>query len=129
MTAKVLKTFPLIAVVLVLVACATPIENIDSSPINLSSNTYDLEVVTKAIERAGSRRGWRMKEQTPGHIVATLLVRGHMAQVNIVYTLDEYSISYKDSKNLDYDGKTIHRFYNSWVKNLDNDIQAELSGL
>jgi hypothetical protein len=129
MTAKVLKSLLLATAAVLLVSCATPVMNVDSSPINISSPSYDLEDVTKAIQTAGVSRGWRMKEQTPGHIIGTLHVRSHMAQVDIIYSLDEYSITYKSSTNLDYDGTNIHRNYNSWVRNLDNDIQARLSTL
>ena len=33
---------------------------------------------------------------------------------------------YKSSVNLDYENGEIHRHYNSWIQNLDRDIQANL---
>ena len=115
-----------------LIACGTPVvQNVENSPIIASSSTYDLAEVTKAIQRGGISRGWQMKEETPGHIVASLYVRSHVARVDITYTLDDYSITYKDSTNLKYDptNNTIHRNYNSWITNLKNSIDAQLSAL
>ena len=40
-----------------------------------------------------------------------------------------YSINYKDSTNLDYDGTNIHRNYNGWIANLDRAIKTQLATL
>ena len=47
----------------------------------------------------------------------------------MAYSTKAYSIVYKDSQNLDYNGttKTIHRAYNGWVQNLDRGIRTQLS--
>ena len=115
-----------------LIACGTPvIKNVDNAPIVASNPNYDLSEVTNAIQQAGISKGWQMKEETPGHMVATLYIRSHVARVDITYTLDDYSITYKDSTNLKFDPvkNTIHGRYNSWVQNLKNAIDAQLSAL
>ena len=89
---KLLKVIIPSVLVLLLIACTAPIQNVENAPVNVSSAIYDLADVTKAIQRAGAILGWQMKEETPGHIVGTLYIRRHMAKVDIVYTLDEYSI-------------------------------------
>ena len=38
-----------------------------------------------------------------------------------------YSILYRDSNNLDYDGVNIHSNYNGWVQRLSAEINAQLS--
>jgi hypothetical protein len=131
MSPKLLKVIIPSALALLLVACAQPIRNVDNAPINVSSPNYDLADVTKAIQRAGAGLGWQMKEATPGHIVGSLYLRSHVAVVDIVYTLDEYSINYKNSTNLDYNAgnNTIHKNYNGWIQNLTNAINAQLVGL
>ncbi len=129
MSSKLLNTVILSAVAILLIACVpTPIRNIENAPINVSSSNYDLSEVTKAIQRAGTGLGWQMKEQTPGHIVASLNLRTHVAIVDITYTLDDYSINYKDSTNLNYNAgnNTIHKNYNGWIQNLNNAINAQL---
>ena len=82
--------------------------------------------VKLAIQRAGATLGWQIKEVQPFLLEGTLNLRSHMAQVNIPYSAERYSIVYKDSKNLNYDGKNIHSNYNSWVQNLDRAIKAQM---
>ena len=129
MSSKLSNVFILSAVVFLLVACApAPVRNIDNAPINVSSANYDLSDVAKAIKNAGVKLGWQMKEETPGHIVGTLHLRSHVAIVDITYTLDEYSISYKDSTNLKYNAgsNSIHSSYNRWIGNLVKEIDGRL---
>jgi hypothetical protein len=52
-----------------------------------------------------------------------------MAMVNVKYDTKTYSITYKDSSNLDYTGDSIHKNYNGWVTNLDHGIQSQLKNL
>jgi len=91
-----------------------------------------LEDYKRAIIRGGARRGWTFEETAPGHLVGKLNVRGkHFATVDVTFDTREFSISYKDSQNLKYDPATqqIHTNYNSWVSNLQNDIQSEITQL
>ena len=120
----------LVAAALLLGACAgAPVYNVSASPVNTNSSKPTLEEVGKAIKTAGIGLGWQMKEMKPGHIVGTLNLRSHQAVVDINYTTKSYDIAYKDSSNLNYNGGTIHKNYNSWVQNLDRRIQAQLSGI
>ena len=108
--------------------CSNPVMDIEESPI-LVSGKYSAKDVRKAIIRAGTSLGWRVKDIKPGHLEATLLIREHMAKVDIFYDKKKYSIKYKDSSNLNYDGSNIHHRYNTWVRNLDRRIQAQLATL
>ena len=129
MSPNLLKVIITCAFALLLTACGNlPVQNVDNAPITISNPNYDLSEVTKAIRRAGVQLGWEMKEQTPGHIVGTLHLRKHVAQVDITYTLDDYSINYKSSSNLRYDAaqNTIHKNYNGWIKNLNEAIDTQL---
>jgi len=128
MISKLLKIIVPGVVMLMLLGCAgVPIHNVENAPVNASKANYDLSDVTKSIIRAGTTLGWQMKEQTPGHIIGTLHLRTHMAVVDITYTLDDYSINYKDSRDLKYDAanNTIHKNYNGWIQNLSNAIDAQ----
>ena len=129
MISKLSKLVVYCAVTIVLVACTLqPIRDIDNAPIYLPSAKYDLSDVTKAIRAAGIGLGWQMREATPGHIVGRLPLRGHVAVVDITYTLDEYSIHYRDSINLNYDAgsHSIHGNYNKWTRNLSQSIDTHL---
>ncbi|MGD8429772.1 MAG: hypothetical protein PVH31_05150 [Ectothiorhodospiraceae bacterium] len=111
--------------------CRTaPVYNVTDAPVStMDDSPVTMDQVHDAIVRAGTSLGWRMKEVEPGHMVGTLHVRTHMAQVDINYTTEGYDITYKNSSNLKYDGTNIHSNYNGWIQNLDNAIQSELMTL
>ncbi len=115
---------------LVLVGCRTnPVYNVSGAPVTTSTRNYSMGDVRGAILQAGTSLGWQMKVVKPGLIVGTLYVRDHMAKVEIPYDRNTYSILYRDSSNLDYDGFNIHGNYNSWVQNLSAAINSRLSVL
>ena len=110
--------------------CRTaPLYNVSDQAVVTNVSSYTNADVQKAIIRAGSSLGWNMKVTKPGHITATLHLRTHMAQVDIKYNKEKYSITYKDSDDLNYDGTIIHKNYNGWVQNLDRDIKIQLNTL
>ena len=114
------------SMLILLAGCrANPVFNIENAPIEVSVK-HSYKDIKKAIIRAGAGLGWQMKAKKSGHIVGTLFLREHVAVVDIKYTKKSYSITYKSSQNLNYDGINIHKNYNSWVKNLNRQIQAQL---
>ncbi|HRD64949.1 MAG TPA: hypothetical protein PKY50_02225 [Candidatus Competibacter sp.] len=115
---------------LVLVGCrSNPVYNVSGAPVTTSTRNYSMSDVRGAILQAGASLGWQMKPVRPGLITGTLYVREHMAKVEIPYDRNSYSILYRDSSNLDYDGANIHGNYNGWVQNLSNAINSRLSML
>jgi hypothetical protein len=109
-------------------ATQQPLYNVQNSPVQ----TFDGKKLTtaqveKAILQAGVQRNWRMQKVKDGLITGTLALRTHVAVVDIKYSATAYSITYKNSTDLDYDGTNIHKNYNSWIRNLDNSIQLYLS--
>jgi hypothetical protein len=117
----------MIVLTLALVGCRTaPVYNVTDAPV-ASSTSVQANDVKKAILTAGAGLGWQMKEVEPGHIVGSLFLRKHSAIVDIPYSATSYSIQYKDSTELDYDGTNIHQNYNGWIQNLDRAIKAGLS--
>lgn len=118
--------------VILLAGCATPhpVRNITAEPVvTPAGRAVSLDEVGKAILRAGGTLGWQMKQVEQGYILGTLKLRSHVAIVDIRHTTKNYSITYKDSTNLDYDGTSIHRNYNGWIANLDRAIKAQLVNL
>jgi hypothetical protein len=85
--------------------------------------------VGQAIERAATGLGWTVSQEQPGAMTATLDVRTHKAVVRIAYDTRRFSIAYKDSVNLKYDGTDIHYRYNSWIRNLRNEIEKEAAAI
>lgn len=118
-------------IALVGIGCrANPIYNVDSAPVvTNTTGGASADAVGKAIIRAGTSLGWQMKQSGSNNIVGTLALRKHVAVVDIKYDNRTYSIKYKDSQNLNYDGTSIHQNYNGWVQNLDRAIRAQLTAL
>lgn len=82
--------------------------------------------MSQAIHQATNKIGREIIEQHPGLVVASLYTSG-MAKVKISDTPWQYSITYVDSIDLDYDGKTISDDYNRWIVNLDKHISYFLT--
>ena len=119
----------MVASALLMAGCrSNPVLNINNAPIEIEAK-HTSKDIKKAITRAGVGLGWQMKAKKAGHIVGTLYLRKHVAVVNVKYSKKSYSITYKSSEYLDYDGTNIHQNYNSWVINLNRQIQAQLSGI
>lgn len=124
---------PLIVVIaalgLLAIGCrANPVYNVQDAAIVTGKANASADDVQKAILRAGTSLGWTMKP-AGNSILGTLTLRSHVAIVEIKYNPKTYSILYKDSQNLDYNGSTIHSNYNGWVQNLNRAIQAQLQAL
>ena len=105
-----------------------PVVNIQNSTIEVNGK-YSKADVKKAIITAVKGQGWGIQNKKGNHIVAVLFVRQIKATIDIRFNTKSYSINYKNSSNLSYDGTNIHRNYNTWIQNLDNRIQAELSNI
>lgn len=117
------------AIALLVVGCRiAPVYNVEQSQIT-TSRPVSMGEVEQTIRQAGASLGWQMVPKGPGSIEGTLLLREHRAVVDIKYDTKSYSIKYKDSSNLQYDGTSIHSNYNGWVQRLDNTIRARLTGL
>jgi hypothetical protein len=117
-----------LVLVFALAACSSrPIRNVDNDPIVTAGRTVTMAEVEQAINRAGASLGWVMTPTRPGLVTGRLAIRTHVAVVEITYDTKSFSIRYKDSVNLDYDGGNIHKNYNGWIDNLEREIRANLS--
>ena len=104
-----------------------PIVNVTDQPVvTAPGKQLTAEQVKYAIVSAGTGLGWVMTPVSPGLISGRLSLRDHVAVVDVRYTTKTYSITYKDSTNLNYQGGQIHKNYNGWIENLDRDIRAAL---
>ncbi len=65
---------------------------------------------------------WVFEKVKDGEIVGTLYDRNYMAKVTITFDTEKYTITYKDSTNLNYDGTKIHPSYDKWVTALKLNI-------
>jgi len=105
---------------------AAPIVDIENAPVPVGLNMEQIQ--QRLIAGVLSRRGWTVQAAAAGHIEARLSVRSHLAFVDITFDEATYSITYKDSHNLDYKPKKrrIHANYNKWIANLNAELQRSL---
>jgi hypothetical protein len=86
--------------------------------------------IKRAFVVAAAKRGWTVTEAGPGTMTLTLVLRTHTLVMDLAYEDGKYSLSYKNSINLDYKDtngkKTIHRNYVNWNNNLIKDASAAL---
>ena len=120
----------LAAAVLAAGCTSAPIYNVEGAPAGtLSGQQLTPEQVRGAIVAAGSNLGWYVVDAGPGKLEGRLYLRSHTAIVEIPYSATRYSIELKTTYNLDEGWGWVHRNYNSWVQNLDRNIQTQLSRL
>jgi len=121
----------LASVLLLLVGCTSkPIYNVDNAAVVTGAGAAPSQAdVRRAIVEAAASKGWTVKDIDPTHLQATHVARKHMAQVVIEYSTSSYSITYEDSLKLKYNGTTIHRNYNRWIRNLEHRIRQRLAAL
>ena len=122
------KALLLLVVLAAAVGCRTaPIYNVTNQAIvTPGGKPKTLQEIKTAILEAGRARGWIMRDTEPGRLEGELRIRSHIAIVDIKYSTMSYSITYKDSRDLKYDGTEIHSNYNSWVQNLQQEIDSRL---
>ncbi|MGF1527289.1 MAG: hypothetical protein ACFCBW_10910 [Candidatus Competibacterales bacterium] len=122
--------FALCAALLLGCAGTAPIRNVQDSSVTetVEDQPTSTRQVRRAIISAGGDLGWEISGAGRGHLIGTLFIRSHMAQVDIFFNSERYDIVYRNSSNLNYDPATgeIHPRYNVWVNNLDNAIQNRL---
>ncbi|MBP2170881.1 hypothetical protein J2125_004073 [Erwinia toletana] len=120
--------FAIVVALATLSGCASrtaPVQNVERT-INTSAQ-YSPEQVKTAILEAGLARKWLMTPAGPGVINGRYAQRNFSADIRVNYSATSYSINYVSSQNLKAGGGQIHRNYNNWVNNLDQDIQLRLS--
>jgi hypothetical protein len=119
----------LVVIGLALAGCARtmPVYNVSSAPVAAPSGQLSAAQVRSAIIEALHDKRWIVKQDDPGKIMAEIMARSHRADIDIDYSATQYSITYRDSANLRYDGSEIHRNYNKWIKLLERQINQRLS--
>jgi len=91
----------------------------------------DLKTVEMAIESSLAKRHWTVKEHAGQKYLAQLSERSHSVTVAVLYDASSARIDYVESTNLRYEnrpeGEVIHRKYQTWVKNLGEEIKIAAS--
>ena len=134
---KILKMTSLILVLMGFVwsGCTRDLYNVNNAPVPSTKGSLGLEDVKKAImkSRGTNYVHYQMNDFEPGLIRCVLTYKNHRAIVDITYSVESYSLLYKSSRNLSYqpasvdNAATIHRHYNTWIRDLDESIKLNLS--
>jgi len=83
--------------------------------------------VPECIVRGVASRGWQVKQDAPGVVIATIQRADLSATVDIPYTATDYSILHRESSpGFKFDGQRIHKHYNQWIDRLRASIEQEL---
>lgn len=104
---------------------------VEPPPVTIQCELSDADM-TDAIVSGGSVRGWRPVTKTSG-IVELRYIKGankHSLTVNVEYTANTFSVTYKDSTNLNYKVKkngvrVIHPRAIGWMSNVSIDIEGK----
>lgn len=103
-----------------------PVYNVVDKAIHTGSGrALTLEEVGNVLAGAARYKRWSVAKVEEGYLKAEIHVRKHFAAIDIRYTPESYSITYRDSEVLRYDGTKIHRNYNKWIKLIEQ--EADLS--
>lgn len=103
-----------------------PLYNVVSKPIPAASQALSMKEIGNVIELAAMGRDWLINKKQEGVYELTQTKKTHVAVVQVNYDQKTFSIKYKDSSDLLYNGTNIHRNYNRWVQYLERDIQMGL---
>ncbi len=94
-----------------------PVYDIIDKSIPLGSGReLSMDEVGEILGDAARTKGWSVAKVSDGYLRAEIHVRKHFAAIDIRYTPITYSMTYRDSLVLKYDGTKIHRNYNKWIK-------------
>jgi hypothetical protein len=119
--------------ILAIAACTAPIRRVNSPNYGWGPRPeVTLAQIQTEIEKTARGQGWQLSEVKTGSFVAKREWgdKGkHNIVVDVVYDRKGFSIRYKDSKQMDYDGKSIHHTYNDMVETLRDGIKASVSPL
>lgn len=139
-----------VTLILLLGGCAgfVPLYGTDvPHPIDRSLTNDEIK---SAIIEGAMAAGWQAKELTDNQVLATYRVRAHTVHVEIIYTKNYYTLSYRDStgmkmfcttrdkeraRNLKVSGHDncpgrpayIHQSYKAWLDTLNASIQFMLN--
>jgi hypothetical protein len=134
-TRAIYLTFGLIVSITLLLVSAPatsarydPIYEVIEKPIPLGSGReLSMEQVGNVLMGAAQYKRWSVAKVEEGHLRAEINVRQHFAAIDIRYTQQVYSITYRDSRVLNHDGSKIHRNYNKWIKLIEKEADAKFA--
>ena len=147
---RLLKIF---FIVLLVAGCAIPMVSLkDVNETHFIDKPLTTEQVKESILEGAKYANWKVQDLGSGTMLATYQIRVHIVKVRIAYTESSYNLYYKSSNEMkmyctkqDFDKKVgkvvsgiqdcpdgmppyaIHEAYQTWVDELNLDIQTSLA--
>lgn len=124
-----LKTVFLVSLALILAGCLKPPRDVNHMEVaRFDGTALTMDEMEQAIRRAAYLEEWQNPQRVaPGHFVVTRAADdgSWWGTVDIFYTTTDFSIHYKDSRGLRYNGLTgvIGPHYQSMVGDLADRIE------
>lgn len=119
---RILPIFLVLVIVLTSCTRTQPVYNVTDRAFPEAAKNLSLTQIGNAIIASPKSRGWALQKVSEGVIEGEINLRKHYANVIINYNKEKYSITYADSRNLMASDTEIHKNYNNWIKNLEDDI-------
>lgn len=113
-------------------ACTRPMHRVENSSYGWGPQKgVTLAQIQSAIEKTARDLQWELSDIKPGSFTAKRHwgATKHNIVVGVVYDRKAFSIRYKDSKNMSFDGSSIHHTYNDMVSTLQDHIKTNVSTL
>jgi hypothetical protein len=113
-------------------ACTKPIRKVELSNYGWGPQKgVTLAQIQRNVEQTAIGLGWELSDVKTGSFIARRSWDGdkHNVAVDVVYDAQRFSIRYKDSKAMSYNGRSIHHTYNDMVELLRDKIKTNISTL
>ena len=132
MTRTSSRIMTVLGILLVSAACTRPIHQVEASSYGWGPKKgVTLAQMQKTIEKTARDLEWQLSDVKTGSFTARRDwgANKHNIVVDVLYDEKSFSIRYKNSKNMSYDGDSIHHTYNDMVSTLEDHIKKNISTL
>lgn len=119
-------------ILLLAAACTKPMHTVEASKYGWGPQKgVTLAQMQGAIETTARDLGWQLSDVKSGSFTGERNwdANKHKIAVGVIYDEKSFSIRYKDSKNMSFNGSSIHHTYNDMVSALQDNIKTNVSKL
>lgn len=93
----------------------------------ISTSEVTLDKVRSAIIRGGQAKNWQVVEENGQKLTLKYVKKVHVAACDVTYDTKSYTITINPMTTLIKGPNEVHPKYNQWVRNLDQQIQRQLT--
>ncbi len=121
-----------LGILLLSAACTKPLAKVEGSSYGWGPQKgVTLAQMQSTIEKTAQDLGWELSDAQPGSFTGTRAwgAGKHNIVIGVAYNEKTFSIRYKDSRNMSFNGSSIHHTYNDMVDTLKDHIKTNVSNL